>query len=127
MRAPGSAADVRLRRETLGGKGANQAVALAQLGLSVALVAVSGDDRAADVLLDEAHRDGIDLAHVFRRPGVATALIVEVLDAEGAWRYLQDLPPEVQLTVPDVDAAADDIRAARAVVVQLQQPPPVTL
>jgi ribokinase len=122
---PGSAADVRMRRETIGGKGANQAVALAQLGVQVALVAVTGDDRAADAMLDQAHRDGIDVAHVFRRPGVSTGLVVEVLDADGQWRYLQDLPPEVQLTVPDVDAAADTLRAADAVVVQLQQPPSV--
>jgi ribokinase len=123
----GAAADVRMRRETLGGKGANQAVALAQLGVPVILVAVSGDDKAADAVLDQAHRDGIDVTHVVRRPGVATGLVVEALDADGQWRYLQDLPPEVQLTVPDVEAAADVLRRASAVVVQLQQPGPAAL
>jgi hypothetical protein len=127
MPEPGSAAAVRRRRETLGGKGANQAVAFAQLGLPVALVAVSGDDRVADGLLDRAHQDGIDLTHVFRRPGVETALVVEAVDAEGRWRYLEDLPPETKLTVPDVEAAADALRTADAVVVQLQQPEPVPL
>ena len=123
----GTAADVRVRREILGGKGANQAVALAQLGVPVALVAVSGDDKAADAILDQAHRDGIDVTHVVRRPGVTTGLIVEVLDAEGQWRYLQDLPPEVQLTVPEVEAAAEVLRHAAAVLVQLQQPGPAVL
>jgi ribokinase len=127
MPEPGSSVEVRLRRELLGGKGANQAVALAQLGLDVALVAIAGDDRTADEMLDQAHRDGIDVTHVFRRPGVATGLVLETLDAAGLWRYFEDLPPEVRLTVPDVEAAADALRAADAVVVQLQQPPPVTL
>jgi ribokinase len=127
MPEPGSAAAVRMRRETLGGKGANQAVAFAQLGVPVGLVAVVGDDRVGDAMLDRAHQDGIDLTHVFRRQGVATALVVEAVDAAGQWRYLEDLPPETKLTVPDVDAAADALRAAAAVVVQLQQPPLVAL
>jgi ribokinase len=127
MPEPGSAVEVRLRRELLGGRGANQAVALAQLGLDVALVAITGDDRTADLMLDQAHRDGIDLTHVFRRSGVATGLVVETLDAGGRWRYFEDLPPEVRLTVPDVEAAAEALRAADSVVVQLEQPPPVTL
>jgi ribokinase len=127
MPEPGSAVEVRLRRELLGGRGANQAVALAQLGLDVALVAIAGDDRTADLMLDQAHRDGIDLTYVFRRPGVATGLVVETLDSGGRWRYFEDLPPEVRLTVPDVEAAAEALRAADSVVVQLEQPPPVTL
>lgn len=127
MPEPGSAAAVRMRRETLGGKGANQAVAFAQLGVHVGLVAVVGDDRVGDAMLDRAHQDGIDLTHVVRRPGVETALVVEAVDAAGQWRYLEDLPPETRLTGPDVDAAADALRAAAAVVVQLQQPPLVAL
>jgi ribokinase len=118
MPEPGTAAAVRMRRETLGGRGANQAVAFAQLGLPVGLVAVVGDDRVADAMLDRAHQDGIEITHVFRRPGVETALVVEAVDADGRWRYLEDLPPETQLTVPDVEAAADALRAAAAVVVQ---------
>jgi sugar/nucleoside kinase (ribokinase family) len=39
----GQSAAVRQRREMLGGKGANQAVALAQLGMRVALLGVVGD------------------------------------------------------------------------------------
>jgi ribokinase len=90
-------------------------------------VAVAGDDRVADAMFDRAHRDGIDLTHVFRRPGVETGLIVEAVDADGGWRYLQDLPPETRLTVPDVEAAAEMLRSADAVVVQLEQPAPVVL
>ncbi len=118
----GTAADVRLRREMLGGKGANQAVALAQLGVPVALVAVAGTDEVGRQLLNQAHRDGIDVSPVVRRAGAPTGLIVEVLDRAGRWRYLQHLPDEVLLTEADVKAAAPTIRDADAVLVQLQQP-----
>ncbi|MEU4692574.1 PfkB family carbohydrate kinase [Actinoplanes sp. NPDC023714] len=123
----GTSADARLRREMLGGKGANQAVALAQLGARPVLIAVRGDDRVGEELIAQAERDGIDVGYVACREGVATGLIVEALDAGGGWRYLQHLPEEVLLTEADIDAAAPALRAADAVLVQLQQPGPAAL
>lgn len=118
----GSAIDATARREQLGGKGANQAVALAQLGVRPRLVAVAGEDVIGDVLLDQARRDGIDVTAVVRRRGALTGLIVEVLDADGRWRYVQHLPEDVLLTERDVAAARAVISGADAVLVQLQQP-----
>jgi ribokinase len=106
------------RREQLGGKGANQAVALAQLGVRPALVAVAGDDQIGDVLLGQARRDGVDVRAVARRPGVLTSLIVEIL-AAGEYRYVEDL---LLLTEGDVLRAREVIESADAVLVQLQQP-----
>jgi ribokinase len=65
---PGTAAIVRERIEVLGGKGANQAVALAQLGCRPALVGVVGDDRHADEVCARSGADGIDTGTVVRRP-----------------------------------------------------------
>jgi ribokinase len=110
------------RREQLGGKGANQAVALAQLGVRPSLVAVAGDDVIGDVLLDQARRDGIDVRAVVRRAGTLTGLIDELLEDGGHWRYVEHLPPPVLLTEDDVVRARDVIAAAGAVLVQLQQP-----
>ncbi|AGZ45253.1 PfkB family carbohydrate kinase [Actinoplanes friuliensis] len=118
----GAAADATDRREQLGGKGANQAVGLAQLGVVPRLVAVAGEDIIGDVLLDQARRDGIDVTAVVRRPGALTGLIVELLDSDGQWRYVQHLSEEVLLTVRDVERARDVISGADAVLVQLQQP-----
>ncbi|MEU6075051.1 PfkB family carbohydrate kinase [Micromonospora sp. NPDC047074] len=119
---PGGTAPVRRRRELLGGKGANQAVGLAQLGASVGLLGVVGDDEVGERLLALARADGIDVDPVLRRPGTTTGLIVDVVDAEARWRYLEDLPEATLLTVADVAGAAGALRAARAVLVQLQQP-----
>jgi ribokinase len=118
----GTSGPVRQRRELLGGKGANQAVSLAQLGMRPALVAVAGDDAVGDGLLDQARQDGIDVSAVVRRPGTATGLIVDLVDSQARWRYLEDLPGPVLLTEADVRAAEPAFAAARWVSVQLQQP-----
>lgn len=123
----GSAADAHDRREQLGGKGANQAVALAQLGIRTALVAVAGDDDIGTELLAQARRDAIDVSAVVRREHTATGLIVEVLDSRGGWRYVQHLPVPVLLSEADVRAAKDVLSEAEAVLVQLQQPPTAAL
>ncbi len=119
---PGAAADATSRREVLGGKGANQAVALAQLGVRPTLVAVAGDDPIGDELLRQAARDDIDTSAVIRRRDTSTGLIVELLDRDGRWRYVQDLPDAVLLDENDILSARDAITAADAVLVQLQQP-----
>ncbi len=118
----GQAAPVRSRREMLGGKGGNQAVGLAQLGMPTALVGVLGADDVGDGLLERLGADHVDASHVVRRPGAETALIVDVVDDHGQWRYLEHIPDAVLATEGDVFAASSLIGAARAVVVQLQQP-----
>ncbi|MFY1594173.1 PfkB family carbohydrate kinase [Micromonospora sp. WMMD737] len=118
----GGTAPVRRRRELLGGKGANQAVGLAQLGAAVGLLGVVGDDEVGERLLALARADGIDVQWVRRRPGTPTALIVDVVDADADWRYLEDVAEATLLTCDDVAGAASALRAARAVLVQLQQP-----
>jgi ribokinase len=123
----GQSAAVRQRREMLGGKGANQAVALAQLGMRVALLGVVGDDDAGQQALDQARADGIDVSAVQRRDGTATGLVVDVVDRAGRWHYLEDLPPSVLLTEADVAAAASLFAGARWVSIQLQQPPEAAL
>jgi ribokinase len=122
MPEPGESGTVQVRREMLGGRGVNQAVALAQLGMRPNLVAVVGDDRTATDMLDQAHQDGIGMSGVVRRRGSRTGLIMYVVDSTGQWRYLDDLPPSVLLTETDVTAAASVFAAAAWVSVQLQQP-----
>jgi ribokinase len=118
--APGAQESVpaTLRIEELGGKGANQAVALTQLGVPVALLGVVGDDPAGAAVLARAQSDGIDVSPVVHREGARTGLVVNVVDAHGHWRYVEDLPEATLLTPDDVRRAP----SARCVVVQLQQP-----
>ncbi|GIJ44872.1 ribokinase [Virgisporangium aliadipatigenens] len=122
----GSSVDVRERVEELGGKGANQAVALAQLGARPSLVAVAGDDDVGDALLARAASDGIDVSGVVRRPG-PTGLIVEVLLPSGDYRYFEHLGERVQLHTSDVTSSASIVEGAAAALVQLQQPAPAVV
>lgn len=115
----GGSAVVTERREVLGGKGANQAVGLRQLGQRVALLAVAGDDPAGDDALAQARADGIDVAGVVRRG--TTALLVDVVEASGTRRLLEDVPESSLLTEADV-AAASAFDGADTVCLQLQQP-----
>jgi ribokinase len=118
----GSSGEATTRHEQLGGKGANQAVALAQLGVRPSLIAVAGDDVIGDVLLAQAQSDGIDVRRVVRRRDTLTGLIVEILEPGGRYRYLEHLPESVLLSRSDVLAARETIAGADAVLVQLQQP-----
>jgi ribokinase len=125
--AAGSPAEVRHRPEVLGGKGANQAVALGQLGTSVSLVGVVGEDLVGDALRARARADRIGTTHVVRRRGAETALIVDVVDEHGRRRYLEHFPAATLVTETDVFAAAAPICAAGSLIVQLQQPAPAAL
>ncbi|WP_100497362.1 PfkB family carbohydrate kinase [Geodermatophilus chilensis] len=123
----GGSATVGERRELLGGKGANQAVALAQLGVPVALVGVVGDDHPGVEAVAQAAADGIDVSAVVRRRGASTALLVDLVEDGGVRRLLEDVPDVVLLTPDDVAAATDQIAAAQVVSLQLQQPGPAVV
>jgi ribokinase len=122
---PGGASRVHRRREVLGGKGANQAVALSQLGVPTSLVAVLGEDDAGTQALRQARADGLDTTRVVRR-GV-TALLVDVVEQGGPRRLLEDVPDEALLRLSDVQTAAPLLAAAGTVSLQLQQPAEVLL
>lgn len=69
------------RREA-GGKGANQAVALARLGADVLFVSAVGDDEAGRWSREQLAVEGIDLAHVRVCP-LPTGLAVVAVDGSG--------------------------------------------
>lgn len=119
--AVGGSATATECRERLGGKGANQAVALAQLGVPVLLLGVVGEDRAGAEVRAQAIEDGVDVSAVVTRPGAATALLLDLV-ADGGRRLVEHVPAEVLLTAADVAAAADELAACQVLSLQLQQP-----
>lgn len=106
------------RDELLGGKGANQAVGLAQLGVPVALIGVVGDDYAGSSALQQAERDGIDIGGVVRRG--TTALLIDIVGRPSERMLLDDVPESSLVQVADLDRSLLD--GADTVSVQLQQP-----
>jgi ribokinase len=119
---PGGSVDVEHRREMLGGKGANIAVGLAQLGMPVAVVGVVGDDLVGAELLAQCERDHLGTTSVRRRTGTESALMVDVVTADGQWRYFESVPADALLTPGDIEAAAGLLGTARNAILQLQQP-----
>ncbi len=102
-----------------GGKGANQAVALARLGLSVSLAGAVGRDADGDLSLAALGSEGIDVTAV-ARADAATGMALITVDDAG------------ENTIVVVPGANADVRApsrieARAVVVQLEVPLPVVV
>ena len=121
----GGSSSVVERREMLGGKGANQAVGLAQLGVPVGLVGVVGDDPEGVAVLRQASADGIDVTGVAQRD--TTALLVDIVDAPGSRRLFEDIPDSALVTVDDLEAATAVFDSADTVSLQLQQPPQTVL
>jgi ribokinase len=66
-----------------GGKGANQAVAAARAGASVALVGAVGADDLGEEALRELAAEGVDVTAVARLDGIATGVAAIVVDERG--------------------------------------------
>ncbi|MCA2242076.1 MULTISPECIES: ribokinase [Mycobacterium] len=122
---PDDSVTIRQRKELLGGKGANQAVGLAQLGVPVALIAVTGDDDAGRTVLARARRDGIDVGGVARRG--TTALLIDVVARPPERMLLEDVPESSLVQVADLDRSITVFDGADTVSLQLQQPPATVL
>jgi ribokinase len=124
MPGPGASASVTERRELLGGKGANQAVGLRQLGVEVALLGVLGIDPAGDDLSARVRSEGITPA-IARRG--TTALLTDVVAPGGERRLLEHVPDESLLRMGDLDGCEPLLDRVDTVCLQLQQPTAVLL
>lgn len=103
-----------------GGKGANQAVAAARMGASVAMVGCLGEDDHGRFLRAQLEEEGICTNHVFSVPGPSGCAGIfvdkkgenQIVVASGANSYLS----------PDYVAAVGDISNAKVLLVQLEIP-----
>lgn len=108
--------------EGVGGKGANQAVAAARLGGDVILIgAVGGDDRGRRVV-SRLEAESVNVAHVIRAGDAGTGAFVLVRDSQGTKQATMFPGANALLTPERVRDVADVIRAASAVLVQLEIP-----
>ena len=71
------------RLDAPGGKGANQAAAIASIGASVEFVAAVGDDDAGTSLIEGLNARGVGVSSVVRLPGVATGSAVIFVSDSG--------------------------------------------
>jgi ribokinase len=105
-----------------GGKGANQAVAASLCGARVAMVARVGDDMFGPATIANFDRYGIDASHVQITPGVSSGVAPIFVESSGQNRILVVKGANDRLTPADVDRAADLLRSADCIVLQLEIP-----
>lgn len=104
-----------------GGKGANQAVAVARLGYPVRMVGRLGDDSFGVQLKAHLESAGVDVAGVAVSPG--TSGIAMIVVAEKGENSIVITPgANARLTPQDLDANLEIIRSAGIVLTQLEIP-----
>jgi len=106
---------------TPGGKGANQAVAVARLGYPIAMVGMVGEDVFGQALLDNLTEAGVDASAVERVSGPSGVAQIQVADnAENSIVVVSGSNGKV--TPAFIDRHADLIRSAGMVLCQLELP-----
>ena len=105
-----------------GGKGANQAVAAARYGNRVVFIAKTGDDLFGAKARETLQKDGIVTDYVFldKEHPSGVALITIDKDAENC--IVVASGANMHLCAADIDAAAEEIRSADVVLMQLECP-----
>ena len=119
---PGSTIEGDEYQEAPGGKGANQAVAVARLGAKVALVARVGPDERGTAIISKLKSEGVDTREVSRDPTAPTGVALVMVDADGEKQILTAPGANRRLAVRDVAHAGELIANARVVLLQLEVP-----
>ena len=105
-----------------GGKGANQAVAASRLGASVRMIAKVGDDSLGRESVAALTAEGIDTSAVMTDPKQASGVALILVDAKGENVISVASGANLSLRGSEVEQAAETIRGAAAVLMQLEIP-----
>ena len=107
---------------TAGGKGANQAVAVARLGGDVAFVTKVGDDMFGDESRARYVKEGLPEKFLLVEKGTPSGVALITVDARGENCIVVAPGANNALTCADVDAVRDEIAAADYLLLQLEIP-----
>ncbi len=107
---------------TAGGKGANQAVAIARLGGDVRFVAKVGDDMFGRLSLDGYGRDNLDTSYIIKDTESASGIALITVDAAGENCIVVAPGANNRLSTADIDSVRESIRTADYLLMQLEIP-----
>lgn len=110
-----------------GGKGANQAVAAARLGASVAMVGRIGDDAFGLTLAADLADAGVDASYVGTDPDAATGVALIVVDDTGQNSIVVAPGANMRLLPDHVGRAREIIARSDVLLIQLEVPIPTVL
>jgi len=105
-----------------GGKGANQAVACARAGGKVTFIARVGNDMFGEQALQGFRQDGINVDFVTKDENAPSGVALIIVDNQGENSIAVASGANSNLSVSDVQGAAEVIRSAGLVLMQLEIP-----
>ncbi len=105
-----------------GGKGANQAVAAARLGASVEMLGRVGDDDEGRLLVSALGEAGVATDHVLVTGDAHSGIALITVDDEGENTIVVSPGANARLTPADIESAAELIKGAGIVLLQLEVP-----
>lgn len=105
-----------------GGKGGNQAVAAARLGVPVSMVARVGEDSFGDELIASLRENGVSTEAVTRSQTAGTGTALITVDKTGQNRIVVVPGANSEVSPKLVDRYRDLIRSAAVVLLQLEVP-----
>lgn len=117
---PGEAIHGKNFRRACGGKGANQAYAVARMGQPAAIIGAVGQDAFGDEMLANLQSVGVNTAGVVRRDDVPSGTAMIVLDASGQNQIVVANGANDMLTAVDVQRGNAQIGQSDALIVQLE-------
>jgi ribokinase len=106
-----------------GGKGANQAVALARLGQNVTMVGCVGNDEDGSALVSALEADGVDTGSI-SRSSTTTGIALITVEDTGQNSIVVVAGANGDLDEAAIDVAAEFIAAADIVLAQFEVPIP---
>ena len=105
-----------------GGKGANQAAAIALLGKQAIMVGRVGADAFGPRLIENMVRQGVDVSHILATPGVASGNAMIIVDALGQNSIVIASGANGLVSPADVDDCEAILRQVDFLVLQLEIP-----
>ena len=108
--------------QSLGGKGANQAIAAARLGADVTFIARLGNDHFGRVMLESYKQEGVDISHIIIDGEYPTGVALILIDSKGENVICVAPGANAKLSVDDIAASEDVIKSADYVLLQLEIP-----
>ena len=109
-----------------GGKGSNQAVAVARLGTPVFLITKIGNDSFGKMALDMYSTEGVDTRFVISSSAHATGAAAIIVDDKRGENAIIVTPGAAKaLTCSEVDAVSEQLSGAAAFLTQLELPLPI--
>lgn len=105
-----------------GGKGANQADAIAKLGAPVRMLGGVGEDALGKALLTSLHKDGVDISQIESFTGCSTGIATITVDEEGNNWIVVTPGANFRFLAERIENSKSAIAASKIIVTQLEIP-----